>query len=76
MIPPAPLACTELFFLNLHVIPLSPLIPGQLWLLSSPLAGQTCVRQAGSIQTWKLLIKPATTRKRKGLPFVHLAKLD
>lgn len=39
MILPAPLACTELLFLNLHVVPLSLLIPGQLWLLSSPLAG-------------------------------------
>lgn len=40
---------TELFLFfffkkNLHVVPLNLLIPGQLWLLSSSLAGQTCVQ--------------------------------
>lgn len=43
MIPRLPLwACTELFCLNLHMLHLSLLIPGQLWLLSSSLAGHTC----------------------------------
>lgn len=36
-------ACAELFFLSLHAVHLSLLIPGQRWLLSPSLAGRTCV---------------------------------
>lgn len=52
MILPFPLGCTELFFLNLHVAPVSLLVLGQLWLLSSPLADWTCVEASRLHSEW------------------------